>query len=481
MTEENPKLFISYSWSSPDHEQWVIKLATELRENGIDVVLDKWDLKEGGDAHAFMEKMVSDSGIKKVALVCDRIYAEKANNRSGGVGTETQIISPEIYEKQNQNKFVAILSERNDQGKPYLPIYYQSRIYIDLSDDDLYATNFEHLLRWVYDKPLYIKPEIGKKPAFLLESETKNLGTAPAFRRAFDAIRNNKNYSKGALSEYCNVFAKNLERFRIGNEEGEFDDRVVKSIEEFLLFRNEAVAIFLALSQYRNTVETHQLVHQFFEQLIPYMWAEHVPSREKCDFDNFLYIVHELFLYAIASFLKYECFDAVSYLLRHRYYLEKGSSKDRMISFADIRGYMQSFTHRNNRLKLQRTSLRADLLKERSGTSGIPFRLLMQADFVLFMRDCIDCVRKGNLSQNWWPETLLYRENGSAFEIFARAESKEYFNRIKCLFDISVKMDFDPVLKAFQEEKLHVSTWKWEWNNPNPAALLGYEQLATQP
>ena len=54
MAEEIPKLFISYSWSSPDHEQWVVKLATELRESGIDVILDKWDLKEGHDAHAFM-------------------------------------------------------------------------------------------------------------------------------------------------------------------------------------------------------------------------------------------------------------------------------------------------------------------------------------------------------------------------------------------------------------------------------------------
>ena len=34
-----PKLFISYSWSSPEHEQWVVDLATELRESGVDVIL----------------------------------------------------------------------------------------------------------------------------------------------------------------------------------------------------------------------------------------------------------------------------------------------------------------------------------------------------------------------------------------------------------------------------------------------------------
>ena len=97
MTEANPKLFISYSWTSPAHEQWVLNLATELRESGVDVILDKWDLKEGHDAHAFMEKMVADQAIKKVALICDQLYSEKANGRSGGVGIEAQIISPEIY------------------------------------------------------------------------------------------------------------------------------------------------------------------------------------------------------------------------------------------------------------------------------------------------------------------------------------------------------------------------------------------------
>ena len=69
-----PKLFISYSWSNAEHEQWVIDLASELRESGVDVILDKWDLKEGHDAVAFMEKMVTDPEIKKVAIICDEKY-----------------------------------------------------------------------------------------------------------------------------------------------------------------------------------------------------------------------------------------------------------------------------------------------------------------------------------------------------------------------------------------------------------------------
>lgn len=42
---ESPKVFISYSWTTPEHEQRVLDIATELVESGIDAILDKWDLK----------------------------------------------------------------------------------------------------------------------------------------------------------------------------------------------------------------------------------------------------------------------------------------------------------------------------------------------------------------------------------------------------------------------------------------------------
>ena len=198
----SPKLFISYCWSNADHEEWVLRLGTELRENGIDVILDKWDLKEGNDANAFMEKMVSDDEIKKVILVIDEQYSERADKRKGGVGTETQIISAEVYESVDQNKFVAVIANRDEDGKAKLPVFYKSRIYIDLSDDELYGKNFEQLLRWAYDKPLNVKPEIGEKPAFLDEGQQVSLGTSVAFRRLVDCIRNNRPHAHGALVEY---------------------------------------------------------------------------------------------------------------------------------------------------------------------------------------------------------------------------------------------------------------------------------------
>jgi hypothetical protein len=476
---ESPKLFISYSWSNPAHEQWVIDLANELTESGIHVILDKWDLKEGHNSIAFMEKMVTDSQITKVAMICDEAYALKADDRAGGVGTETQIISREVYENQEQGKFVAIISEKDSEGRAYLPTYYKSRIYIDLSEPDNYADNFEKLLRWIYDKPLYTRPEIGKRPSFLDESDGISLGTAAAHKRAISALKDKKQFASGALDEYLSSFVSNFEKFRISEKEGEFDDQVIDSIEKFLPYRNELVNLFVTLAQYAPEEENIRKVHRFFESLIPYMSKpENVNSWSEWDFDNFKFIIHELFLYAVAIFIKHERFDEVNVLLGQQYYIAGRSDygKDVMVGYDVFREYLRSLETRNNRLQLSRLSVHADLLEQRSKHSGIEFRYLMQADFVLFMRAEIV---QSDFCSGWFPETLLYVGRfHSAFEIFARSSSKSYFEKVKRLLSIDKPSDLKELMEAYKTERQRLP--RWGWQSFSPSLLMGYDQLATK-
>ena len=44
-TIEHPKVFISYAWGSEDYRLKVRSFATDLMENGIDVLLDQWSPK----------------------------------------------------------------------------------------------------------------------------------------------------------------------------------------------------------------------------------------------------------------------------------------------------------------------------------------------------------------------------------------------------------------------------------------------------
>ena len=184
-----PRAFVSYSWSSPTHETWVLDLATRLREDGVDVILDKWDLKPGHDSYRFMETMVTDPTVTKVIMVCDRRYAEKADARSGGVGTESQIISPQIYSASTQDKFAAAITEGDEAGKAHVPTFYEGRIFFDFRSGDRFEDSYEELLRWLVDRPQHVKPKLGVVPESILSSAPTASATTSRARRADEAIR----------------------------------------------------------------------------------------------------------------------------------------------------------------------------------------------------------------------------------------------------------------------------------------------------
>ena len=136
---ENPKVFISYAWSNEEYQNKVLSFATALMNDGVDVLFDKWSLKEGNDTYAFMEKSVVDEKVTNVLILLDPVYEEKANNRQGGVGTETQIISNEVYNKTDQTKFLPIVFERKENGDIPKPVYLKQTLHFDLTNDDTYT------------------------------------------------------------------------------------------------------------------------------------------------------------------------------------------------------------------------------------------------------------------------------------------------------------------------------------------------------
>jgi hypothetical protein len=93
----------------------------------------------------------------------------------------------EIYAKSDQNKFVGVASEIDDDGKPFLPTFYKSRIYIDMSQSEIYAANFEQLLRWIYDKPAHPKTPLGRLPEFLNDNAIQ-LPTRSRANRAVELV-----------------------------------------------------------------------------------------------------------------------------------------------------------------------------------------------------------------------------------------------------------------------------------------------------
>jgi len=107
------RVFISYTKSSDQHEDWVRTVATYLRSAGVDARLDIWHLRPGMDVAQWMcnELDMAD----RVLLICDDLYAKKADGRHGGVGWEIRVIQGDLSQTQaaNPDKFVPVVVTEN--------------------------------------------------------------------------------------------------------------------------------------------------------------------------------------------------------------------------------------------------------------------------------------------------------------------------------------------------------------------------------
>jgi hypothetical protein len=157
--ENIPKVFISYSHDSEDHKNWVLQLSTRLRSNGVDIILDRWNLKLGIDIAQFMEKGLSE--LDRVICVCTDQYVVKANEGIRGVGYEKRIIVAEYLTEKNNNYVIPLL-RNNDLSK--LPSCLLGLNYIDFRNDSLYESKYEELLRDLLNEPVLPIPPIGKNP-----------------------------------------------------------------------------------------------------------------------------------------------------------------------------------------------------------------------------------------------------------------------------------------------------------------------------
>jgi hypothetical protein len=157
-------VFISYTWDSPEHEEWVLKLANDLIATyGLNVILDQHELSPGKDLPHFMENSIEKAD--KVLIILTPKYKIKAENRTGGAGYETSMISQEIFESPITNiKFIPIL--RNGNKEISSPKFLSSKVYHSMIDDKKYDIQLFTLAKSIYNKQLINKPDFGPIPDF---------------------------------------------------------------------------------------------------------------------------------------------------------------------------------------------------------------------------------------------------------------------------------------------------------------------------
>lgn len=201
--ETAPLAFISYSWDHQPHINWVLELATRLRSDGIDVVLDRWDTRLGSDLGFFMEQ-AGDSDYRVIAIVTSA-YRRKADEGEGGVGYEKRVMTASIMRDLHGHRVVPVLRNNPERA---LPRFLGTAKYVIFEAEADTEHAYYELLQDLHGIDPTPKPPLGRNPFATRADEDPRVAVqqnparylSPALEgvAAFNYTNNNGRYTIGA-------------------------------------------------------------------------------------------------------------------------------------------------------------------------------------------------------------------------------------------------------------------------------------------
>ena len=431
-----PKVFISYSWSSQEHQMLIKNWAEQLIADGIEVILDVFDLKEGQDKYAFMERMVTDSSVTHVLVFSDRQYAEKANARRDGVGTESQIISKNVYEKVDQSKFIPVVCQFDENGNACLPTFLETRIWIDFSSPESANRNWEQLIRLLYGKPQYEKPSLGTAPSYLSEGPTAP--ASPAISK-FKTLRQAVLDGKPGVSIYrqdflraCVGYADGL-RIRKSPDLNALGESILSDCGKLKIVRNHLADWILLESSTTTPQDFTESLLELLEQLLELKSRpKEITQWNESWFGAHSLFVYETFLYIVAGLLKTSSYKTL-YEIYTSHYLSLENERHGNLPFEKFDafyGYSDVIQSALSPKGERYYSAGAELIYRQADRDDIPFSSLIEAELLTYLMKLI------TPETRWYPGTLHYSSYSREFPLFLRAAQHKNFAKLATITGI---------------------------------------------
>ena len=452
---DNPKVFISYSWHPKENQQKVKQLAEQLTADGVHVLIDIWDLQDGHDKNAYMERMVNDPSVQKVLLICNKEYAEKANSREGGVGIESTIISEEIYSNIEQTKFIPVIFEKDQNNKAYTPTFVKSRVFIDMSNDDVYPEGYDKLLRDIYDKPLYERPPLGTMPSYLKAESPVFLKTTHKVDSIKRALFTGAENVELLVRDYIDTYIELIPDFII--EKTEFTEKnhiekIEEGIRQMEPLKNDFIDFLQVMAKTKYL--TGDLLIDFFERLLQKYEDNEInliPGQylDELIFDHFRFFNYDLVLSVVAVLVEYREFSVLHDILKTRYCIVSeirlgGHIEE--VSFVRFNKYNYTLEqYKQEAEQTHRVSIIADMIHRKA--NKIRPNNLVKTDLLLYYLSLIYKRGNGFYESYWYPYLSIYNRTT---QILPRMASLRYFDRAKVLFECQTVGQFKQLISSVE-------------------------------
>ena len=168
---------------------------------------------------------------------------------------------------------------------------------------------FEQLLRAIYDKPMFKKPKLGKKPSFL-EAESKVTSGLYFINESLKRYINDnrKSMIEYTINDFKEKFFEELNSFIIDSEnlKEPYDEQIIEAIDGMKEIRDEYLC-FIENLIFGYESFNSELIIEFFEKIFAYSeYKGSGNSYTQCITEHFEFIITEMFIWTNILLFKYK-------------------------------------------------------------------------------------------------------------------------------------------------------------------------------
>ena len=304
-------------------------------------------------------------------------------------------------------------------------------IYVDVSSDERYGEGLDKLLRLIYDHPYHQKPKLGGAPDFVTSAGTSYVRELGA---AVRAIQDGKPTRQGLEKLFVRGVLAELNKLYVTPDGDDYDEGVYQAIAGTKGLRDQVAEYVEAVAAFSGDDPT---TIRPFIKLMEGIGANYGPPERDGAYysgwkDFYKFFALEAFLIQTAALLRNERWRTLRRLVDATYIIRGSEREMTSARFVAFDEHLESLDHhRNRRLKLNRVSVSADLLKERCAAEKTSFAELMEADLFLALKSLVDVPSdSGGWISYWLPRTSIYASSGNKHPVFLRASDESTRNGI---------------------------------------------------
>ena len=295
-----------------------------------------------------------------------------------------------------------------------------------MSDNEKYESEYEKLLRNIYEQPMYKKPKLGLKPEWLTTDKVNLFPLQDLIRQLKGAVNPNKQISLINRFETQHIeILKSYYSSDISNEK-----KLCELWAELKIVRNYFLDWLETLLEI--SYDIREILCDYFEKMNNTLiciktFKENANSCTEDELEIYKIYIWELFICTVTCLRHYERYDILNGMLSNTYFLNESVFGGRVKPFNYAKFYHYSHILENYKLKTEKNNYLL-LLEMCYVQREKESQYILKKAYHRLTYSCVKC-------RYWFPICYVYAQKD--FNEWEKMKSKRYCKKMFILFGVS--------------------------------------------